>query len=75
MELNARINFSDYMRPVRCFPSAQVSLLFLFMSRYGAKTRLACTLAKAAENQWNQMLTVCNNVRVQLGCSLTSVVL
>jgi len=43
--------------------------------RYGVKTRLACTVAKAEDIQWNKMLTVCNTSRVKVGCSLTSSVL
>jgi len=54
-------------------------LLLLFMGkilwvRYGAKTRPACTVAKATDIQWNKMLTVCNTARVKLGRSLTSAV-
>jgi len=36
--------------------------------RYGVKTRLACTVAKAADIQWRKMLTVGNTARVELGC-------
>jgi len=51
-----------------------LSCCFLWV-RYGVKTRLAYTVAKAADIQWSKMLAVRNAVRVKLGCSLTSIVL
>jgi len=51
-----------------------LSCCFLWV-RYGVKTRLACTVAKAADIQWSKMLTVCNTARVKRGCSFTSIVL
>jgi len=44
--------------------SPGLSRCFLWV-RYGVRTRLACTVAKTADIQWRQMLTVCNTARVK----------
>ena len=72
-------NFYGWKNPLMAPPHTKFfrrpySCCFLWV-RYGEKTRLPCTVAKAADIQWSKKLTLCNTACVNLGYSLTSVVL